>query len=850
MGSANRDPEQFPDPDTFDITGPTPASTSRSATGSTSAWATSWPSCSPASRCGRSPGGCPVSGWPSRPTRSSSPTASPCGRRSPSGLLVSRRTLRTPPVDGFRLAVDVHGAASGERTDVLLHGWPGDRRTTGRSSRCSRGGHAWLSPTCAGSATPTGTPSRRSRGTRRRRRLRSVLGLLDHTGGAVAWFVGYDIGSRLVQHLLSTAPGRVLGAVLTPAPARRRRADAGPGGAAGVLVPDPAPACRCPNDLLDGHPDAVRPTSATSGSTGPARASTSRRPTSTASSTATAGRGLLRLGRLVTLPASQRGRAGAETGPAPEDRVQVPVEVVVCLVRTRCSRPSGPTGWGSGYSERRAHPRAGFRHFVPLEAPDAVADARPPVVGAGRIVTMGAAQSSTVPCDVRLENRPDRAVTRTHRRRRPPVATCVCGPTSGSTGASPRCPHRDRSGTSTSAWSRPWAMPSPTVAPGDFVGRRFPALGRHLFRLPSRSAGELPARGRLRRLPGRGDPGPERRRHAAGHPRQPDDDPRPSPAGAVRRHVHRLARRRLRGRAGRELGRGGRGRRGRPVRRAGRRPARCDNDRRDEPARRPAGPPREFGATHVVAERGADGLAAVRELTDGIGADCVLECVGTEEARAQAVPAPVRAAWSAWSWLPHGDLPTEEMFWANKGRAGRAGAGPCVPAAPVDLVWRREIDPGGSSTWPCRWRRSPRPTRRWTSGGPSRSCCVPDRPGPGGRSYLSSSDLCSCAAGDVGPRRHRARPARIRGSSPGSLVSVRGGTSGPRCKALLISRVNGTSSEGSRTSLRRTTSSQPSASHTYRSGGCQDTLDRARPSHPTTVGVADLADRGAGSTAS
>jgi len=40
---------------------------------------------------------------------------------------------------------------------------------------------------------------------------------------------------------------------------------------------------------------------------------------------------------------------------------------------------------------------------------------------------------------------------------------------------------------------------------------------------------------------------------------------------------------------------------------------------------------REFGATDVVAERGADGVAAVRELLGGNLADAALECVGTKE---------------------------------------------------------------------------------------------------------------------------------------------------------------------------------------------------------------------------
>ncbi len=41
---------------------------------------------------------------------------------------------------------------------------------------------------------------------------------------------------------------------------------------------------------------------------------------------------------------------------------------------------------------------------------------------------------------------------------------------------------------------------------------------------------------------------------------------------------------------------------------------------------------REFGATDVVAERGEEGTARVRELTGGDGTHAVLECVGTREA--------------------------------------------------------------------------------------------------------------------------------------------------------------------------------------------------------------------------
>ena len=46
---------------------------------------------------------------------------------------------------------------------------------------------------------------------------------------------------------------------------------------------------------------------------------------------------------------------------------------------------------------------------------------------------------------------------------------------------------------------------------------------------------------------------------------------------------------------------------------------------------------REFGATDIVTERGDEGVARIKELTNGIGADAVLECVGTQESMMQAI---------------------------------------------------------------------------------------------------------------------------------------------------------------------------------------------------------------------
>src|SRR5918994_6496274 len=48
---------------------------------------------------------------------------------------------------------------------------------------------------------------------------------------------------------------------------------------------------------------------------------------------------------------------------------------------------------------------------------------------------------------------------------------------------------------------------------------------------------------------------------------------------------------------------------------------------------------REFGATDVVTERGDEGAARIKELTDGLGAHSVVEAVGTQESLMQAIRA-------------------------------------------------------------------------------------------------------------------------------------------------------------------------------------------------------------------
>ena len=81
---------------------------------------------------------------------------------------------------------------------------------------------------------------------------------------------------------------------------------------------------------------------------------------------------------------------------------------------------------------------------------------------------------------------------------------------------------------------------------------------------------------------------------------------------------------------------------------------------------------REFGATHVVAERGEEGIAAVRELTGGLGADRVLECVGTKESMDQAIRSARPGGMVGYVGVPNGgaELPIRQLFDTNVGVNG------------------------------------------------------------------------------------------------------------------------------------------------------------------------------------
>ncbi|WP_183092594.1 zinc-dependent alcohol dehydrogenase family protein [Nocardioides stalactiti] len=102
-----------------------------------------------------------------------------------------------------------------------------------------------------------------------------------------------------------------------------------------------------------------------------------------------------------------------------------------------------------------------------------------------------------------------------------------------------------------------------------------------------------------------------------------------------------------------------------------------------------------FGATHVVAERGREGAKAVKEITKGIGADAVLECVGTDDSMGSAFAVARPGATVGFVGVPHGvELPVGRMFQKNVGlRGGMAPVRRYLPEL-LDLVVSGRIDPG------------------------------------------------------------------------------------------------------------------------------------------------------------
>jgi len=104
---------------------------------------------------------------------------------------------------------------------------------------------------------------------------------------------------------------------------------------------------------------------------------------------------------------------------------------------------------------------------------------------------------------------------------------------------------------------------------------------------------------------------------------------------------------------------------------------------------------REFGATEIVTERGDESVAHIKDMTNGIGADAVLECVGTQESMMQAIRSTRPGGYVGYVGVPHGvELNGEGLFFSHIHLHG--GPAPVRRFLPelIDLVWNGKINPG------------------------------------------------------------------------------------------------------------------------------------------------------------
>ncbi|NUS53622.1 MAG: zinc-dependent alcohol dehydrogenase family protein [Streptomycetaceae bacterium] len=103
----------------------------------------------------------------------------------------------------------------------------------------------------------------------------------------------------------------------------------------------------------------------------------------------------------------------------------------------------------------------------------------------------------------------------------------------------------------------------------------------------------------------------------------------------------------------------------------------------------------EYGATDIVTERGDEGVARIKEMTGGLGTHSVIEAVGTQESMMQAIRATRPGGHVGYVGVSHDvSLDGQELFFSHVHlHVGPAPVRQYLPEL-IDLIWRREIDPG------------------------------------------------------------------------------------------------------------------------------------------------------------
>lgn len=103
----------------------------------------------------------------------------------------------------------------------------------------------------------------------------------------------------------------------------------------------------------------------------------------------------------------------------------------------------------------------------------------------------------------------------------------------------------------------------------------------------------------------------------------------------------------------------------------------------------------EFGATDIVSERGEEGIARIKQLTKGVGAESVLECVGTAQSMTQALNCCRPGGSIGYVGVPHGvQFDGAQLFFQQKAMLG--GPAPVRRFLPdlMERVLSRKINPG------------------------------------------------------------------------------------------------------------------------------------------------------------
>ncbi|MCZ9310133.1 zinc-dependent alcohol dehydrogenase family protein [Corynebacterium uberis] len=104
---------------------------------------------------------------------------------------------------------------------------------------------------------------------------------------------------------------------------------------------------------------------------------------------------------------------------------------------------------------------------------------------------------------------------------------------------------------------------------------------------------------------------------------------------------------------------------------------------------------REFGATDIVEERGGEGIARVKELTNGLGAHCTIEAVGTDQSMHQAIGVTRPGGHVGFVGVSHGvELDGIDLFYSTVSLLG--GPAPVRRFLPelIDLIMTDQINPG------------------------------------------------------------------------------------------------------------------------------------------------------------